>query len=47
LRQAELYAKVVAEIKRENDWIADFQSKTISEFRKSTSDIDKEMDNRF
>jgi oligoendopeptidase F len=31
-RQAELYARVTAEINRENQWIEGFQSRTRSEF---------------
>ena len=46
-RQAELYEKVTQEIKRENDWIENFQSNAMSEFRKDRADIEKEMDNRF
>lgn len=46
-RQAELYARVSAEIKRENDWIEAFQTRTRAEFSKDRSDIEKEMDNRF
>ena len=35
------------EIKRENDWIHAFQSRTRAEFAKDRTDIEKEMDNRF
>ena len=46
-KQGELYARVVTEIKRENDWISNFQNSTINEFNKDRTDIEKEMDNRF
>jgi len=43
-RQAELYERVVAEIRRENDWIKEFQEKTMAELYKDRNDIEKEMD---
>lgn len=46
-RQAELYKRVTDEIKRENEWIEAFQTRTRSEFQKDRADIEKEMDNRF
>lgn len=46
-RQAELYNRITTEIKRENQWIEDFQTRTRSEFNKDRGDIEKEMDNRF
>mmetsp|Transcript_38513 Transcript_38513/g.36878 ORF Transcript_38513/g.36878 Transcript_38513/m.36878 type:complete len:144 (-) Transcript_38513:46-477(-) len=46
-KQEVLYAKVTAEIKRENDWVSNFQTNTLNEFNKDKADIEKEMDNRF
>ena len=35
------------EIKRENEWIDNFQRTARNEFNKASTDIEKEMDNRF